>query len=332
MLPRARTATGLAARALPRRTAAVSPALAQPWRDSLRFASSSNGEPKQPKGKKPAAPQRAQPAQPAQSAQPAAGTAAQEAAASAQDAAKGEPAAADAPAKQQPSLAQEYLDLVEGTDDAESSRRRTGARAQSDSQSSIERKRKRMISLLSILALAGLGYELVHLGRDWDSDEERHRLTSRSDDERAIEYANAGDAWHAFLGRLMLRSADLADYFNKPAWDPLLPDPLPPPHGHAYTLVVDLDDLLVHANWDRDHGWRTAKRPGVDYFLAYLAQFYEIVLFTTQPAYTAIPIAEKLDPYGAHVPYKLFRESTRFKNNATIKVRFSCPHTCATNR
>lgn len=35
----------------------------------------------------------------------------------------------------------------------------------------------------------------------------------------------------------------------------------------------------------RQHGWRTAKRPGVDYFLAYLSQFYEIVIFTTQYHY-----------------------------------------------
>lgn len=62
--------------------------------------------------------------------------------------------------------------------------------------------------------------------------------------------------------------------------------------------------MLVHSSWDVsscapsraetvadpfglqiEHGWRTAKRPGADYFLAYLSQFYEIVLFTTQPAY-----------------------------------------------
>lgn len=40
--------------------------------------------------------------------------------------------------------------------------------------------------------------------------------------------------------------------------------------------------LIIH---QRQHGWRTAKRPGVDYFLAYLSQFYEIVIFTTQYHY-----------------------------------------------
>lgn len=37
-----------------------------------------------------------------------------------------------------------------------------------------------------------------------------------------------------------------------------------------------------------EHGWRTAKRPGADYFLAYMSQFYEIVLFTTLPSYVSL--------------------------------------------
>ncbi|KZO92264.1 hypothetical protein CALVIDRAFT_567494 [Calocera viscosa TUFC12733] len=52
-----------------------------------------------------------------------------------------------------------------------------------------------------------------------------------------------------------------------------------------YTVVVDIDDLLVASTWDRQYGWRTAERPGVDDFLAYMSQFYEIVVFTTQYVY-----------------------------------------------
>ena len=37
----------------------------------------------------------------------------------------------------------------------------------------------------------------------------------------------------------------------------------------------------------RQHGWRTAKRPGVDYFLAYVSQFYEVVIFTSQHSYVS---------------------------------------------
>ncbi|WRT63191.1 uncharacterized protein IL334_000094 [Kwoniella shivajii] len=113
--------------------------------------------------------------------------------------------------------------------------------------------------------------------------------------------------------------SELLDYFNKPAFKTLLPDPLPPPHQRPYTLVIDLEGLLVHSSWDRTSGWRTAKRPGVDYFLGYLSQFYEIVLFTNQPLYTAAPVAEKLDPYQAFLPYRLFREATRYVNGKVVK-------------
>jgi len=97
------------------------------------------------------------------------------------------------------------------------------------------------------------------------------------------------------------------------------PPPLPEPHQKPYTLLLSLDDLLVTSKWDRQYGWRTAKRPGVDYFLGYLSQFYEVVLFTTQYHYTATPIVEKLDPYGFHIAYKLFRDATRSDSGRPVK-------------
>lgn len=39
-------------------------------------------------------------------------------------------------------------------------------------------------------------------------------------------------------------------YFNKPAFEKLLPDPLPPPHQRPYTLCIDLEHLLVSSTWD----------------------------------------------------------------------------------
>jgi len=51
---------------------------------------------------------------------------------------------------------------------------------------------------------------------------------------------------------------------------------------HVQTLVLDLDDLLVHSHWTRGRGWRTFKRPGVEDFIKHMGQFYEIVVFTDQ--------------------------------------------------
>jgi import inner membrane translocase subunit TIM50 len=80
-----------------------------------------------------------------------------------------------------------------------------------------------------------------------------------------------------------------------------------------------LEDLLVHSEWSREHGWRTAKRPGVDYFLRYLSQYYELVIFTTVRSSDADPIIRKLDPFHV-VMWPLFREATRYEKGEYIKV------------
>ena len=36
---------------------------------------------------------------------------------------------------------------------------------------------------------------------------------------------------------------------------------------HVRTLVLDLDDTLIHSDWTRGRGWRTFKRPGAEDFL-----------------------------------------------------------------
>jgi hypothetical protein len=38
---------------------------------------------------------------------------------------------------------------------------------------------------------------------------------------------------------------------------------------------------------------------------------------------TAMPVAEKLDPFTAYLPYKLYRESTRYVDGKVVKVSFS---------
>ena len=62
-----------------------------------------------------------------------------------------------------------------------------------------------------------------------------------------------------------------------------------------------------------------AKRPGVDYFLRYLQQYYELVIFTSVPSHIAEPVIAKLDPFRI-VTWPLFREATRYKNGEYIKV------------
>ncbi|KAG6382185.1 HAD-like domain-containing protein [Boletus reticuloceps] len=184
---------------------------------------------------------------------------------------------------------------------------RTGAKSSKNSLSSIDR-RKRYFARVSLGLLAvALGVQVLYLGRDWEADELANKKMK-------IEDAPSG-RW----ARTKTRFTDLFDYFNKPAWTELLPPPLPSPYQKPYTSLVSMDDLLITSTWDRQKGWRTAKRPGIDYFLAYLSQFYEIVIFTSQYNYTAMPILEKLDPYNYFITYKLFREATRSVDGKIVK-------------
>ncbi|KIY51983.1 HAD-like protein [Fistulina hepatica ATCC 64428] len=157
--------------------------------------------------------------------------------------------------------------------------------------------------------LVGAGYYLSKSGRDWTEEELKSMRVTRE---------QAPTSW---WGRAAARTTGMFDWFIKPAWDDLLPpkESIPFSNERPYTLVLSLDDLLVSSVWDRQNGWRTAKRPGVDYFLRYLSQFYEIVIFTSQNSYTAEPILEALDRYMFYISFRLFRESTHTIGSKVVK-------------
>jgi len=149
-----------------------------------------------------------------------------------------------------------------------------------------------------------LGLGLFHYGRPFD-------------DGRDDKYVSENPLLAA-AHRCRDRYEEFTKAMSEPMWDKLLPDPLPEPYRRPYTLVINLDDTLIHSSWDKEHGWRHGKRPGVDYFLAYLSQFYEIVIFTSQSFANALPILDKLDPYQ-YAMYRLYREATRYENGQYIK-------------
>ncbi len=175
--------------------------------------------------------------------------------------------------------------------------------------SSTDIRRDRIARYMFLGFLASTFGGAIFLGRNWE-DQASER-----------DHPDAPNGWSpsAYASRLKARYQDIVDYYNEPAFEKLLPDPLPEPYHRPYTLVLDLDDLLIHSSWDREHGWRTAKRPGLDYFLAYISQYYEVVIFTTQLAGTAAPIMQKLDPFHSHISASLFREGTRYKRGKYIK-------------
>ncbi|KAL9581574.1 MAG: hypothetical protein Q9212_003827, partial [Teloschistes hypoglaucus] len=186
-------------------------------------------------------------------------------------------------------------------------RRGGGDLPRSANITSMERRRNRLANYMYAILFGSFTFGTVYLGRNWESREEEDR------------HPNAPSGWGfgLFYNRATARLADILDYYNEPSFAKLLPDP-DPSWERPYTLVLSLEDLLVHSEWTREHGWRMAKRPGVDYFLRYLSQYYELVIFTSLPSMTGDPIIRKLDPFRM-VLWPLFREATRYKNGEYIK-------------
>ncbi|RYP91839.1 hypothetical protein DL770_002016 [Monosporascus sp. CRB-9-2] len=173
--------------------------------------------------------------------------------------------------------------------------------------SSTDRRRNRMFKFMYMssvaLALGGVAY----LGRNWESEEE------------AKAHGDIPNGWSPGLWwkRAVARQSGILDYYREPAFDKLLPDP-DPMFERPYTLCISLEDMLVHSEWTREHGWRVAKRPGVDYFLRYLSQYYELVLFTSVPYAMGEPLVRKLDPFR-FIVWPLFREATKYKDGEVVK-------------
>lgn len=174
--------------------------------------------------------------------------------------------------------------------------------------SSIDRRRANYVRILyGFIVVNCLGFAISY-GRNWADEEE----------ERKHPDAPSGWGLRLFYNRMRARWQDTMDYYNEPAFPKLLPN-MDASIEKPYTLILSLDDLLVHSEWTREHGWRMAKRPGVDYFLRYLCQYYELVIWTSSPSMFAQPIVAKLDPYRI-VMWPLFREATRYQKGEYIKV------------
>ncbi|KAI1128751.1 HAD-like domain-containing protein [Nemania abortiva] len=202
----------------------------------------------------------------------------------------------------------ELSTLQEGEEGAqtEGGGRHRGELPASAYMSSTEKRRAQFANRMYLAVLVGGVMALAYLGREWDEEE-------------AAVHKDIPSGWTPALWwkRAMARLTDVTDYYREPAFDKLLPDPHPM-FERPYTLCISLEDMLVHSEWSREHGWRVAKRPGVDYFLRYLSQYYELVLFTTVPVAMGEPLMRKLDPFQIIV-WPLYREATKYKDGEIVK-------------
>lgn len=173
--------------------------------------------------------------------------------------------------------------------------------------STSDRNRQWWARFLGLTTIGGFVFGVAYLGRNWDTTIEAER------------HPDIPDGWSPILWwqRARARMGDSVSYYQEPAFEKLLPDP-DPSFERPYTLCLSLDDLLVHSEWSREHGWRIAKRPGVDYFIRYLSQYYELVLFTTVPFAMGEPVVRKLDPFR-FIMWPLYREATKYEEGEIVK-------------
>lgn len=131
----------------------------------------------------------------------------------------------------------------------------------------------------------------------------------------SVEDSSRGSGAWSGSYRTMSGSAEWDGKLNLP--------PLPEKFHGKKTLVLDLDETLVHSSFqpvpDPDYVLQVEvegvmtdvyvlKRPGLDVFLKKMAQWFEVGVYTASLARYADPLLDLLDPHGT-ISWRLFREA-----------------------
>ena len=86
---------------------------------------------------------------------------------------------------------------------------------------------------------------------------------------------------------------------------------------YKYTLVLDLDETLVHYTSDNESAYIQI-RPGTEDFLLDLSKYYEIVIFTAALQKYADLVINSIDQNNA-ISYRLYRQHTLSIGNSNVK-------------
>ncbi len=87
------------------------------------------------------------------------------------------------------------------------------------------------------------------------------------------------------------------------------------------TIVLELDNVLIHTEWDRENGWRFKLRPGMHWFLYRLSQHagYELVLWTKHPTHIGEHLAVATEKGIVQFSHKLYKESASHSVGEVVK-------------
>ena len=206
--------------------------------------------------------------------------------------------------------AQEAVDLPE--EEADPRQRKEREEREYDRsayETSLDRKQAQVYNYLYVTILLAAATGGFYLSRPYGARDEVPQGLSPED----------ASSWtpSSMYARVQSRMGNQMSYYTEPTFPKLLPE-MPEGQRPPYTLVLSLEDLMIHSTWTREHGYRAAKRPGIDYFIRYLSQYYELVLFTSVPLSVADPVIKKLDPFH-FIMWPLGREATKYDGGEYVK-------------
>ena len=76
-----------------------------------------------------------------------------------------------------------------------------------------------------------------------------------------------------------------------------------------YTLILDLDETLVHCEDEETDDSRLNIRPDCHEFLKKVSQFYEVIIFTASLQEYADWAIDKIDPEGRFISHRLYHHN-----------------------
>lgn len=94
---------------------------------------------------------------------------------------------------------------------------------------------------------------------------------------------------------------------------------LPPmdTNKYKYTLVLDLDETLVHYIEEKDRHY-VQVRPFAEYFISEMGKYFELVIFTSAEEEYANIVLEEIDKYKV-ITHKLYRKHVEYNDGLCLK-------------
>jgi hypothetical protein len=179
--------------------------------------------------------------------------------------------------------------------------------------------RKLQNAILNCLKYNGIGYEFRGMEIEQETIPEQLPLAenpvrSLIEEEQMGNFQTDSNNYTAdpsIFNQPIVQTFDSQNYF------------LPPGASKKYTLVLDLDETLVHFKNENGKA-KFLIRPYTYTFLKNLSFHFEIIIFTAAQKEYADWILNKIDSKGA-ISHRLYREHCQMNRNSHLKVILSGP-------